>query len=103
MYSLYTGYYVKIRNPTVGLISRLPDSNKNSAREFQKVSGKWLVGELTCPMSAWEIGRYSYLPSTPNVGLIAFVLPFPYSLLVCISYFIYKYIYIHFSSVVPVI
>ena len=43
MYSLCgnkkTNYYFKVRDMRVRLISCLPDSNKNSAREFVRVSG----------------------------------------------------------------
>ena len=43
------------------LISCLPDSNRNSAGEFVKVSKNWLNGELTCSTQPWAIDRY--LPS----------------------------------------
>ena len=43
---LKTGYYLKIRNPTVRLISCLPNSNRNFIEEFIKVSENWLAGEL---------------------------------------------------------
>ena len=96
MYSIYsglkTGYYLKIRNPMMRLISCLPNSNRNSAREFVKVSGNWLAGELTCPTSPREIGRYSYFPSTPSLRLIAFVLPSPIPFFYA---FHHIYIYIH--------
>ena len=43
MYNIYNGlktsYYLKICNPTVRLISCLPNSIRNSVREFVKVSG----------------------------------------------------------------
>ena len=43
MYSLYgnkkTNYYLKFRDMWVWLISCLPDSNRNSAREFVQVHG----------------------------------------------------------------
>ena len=36
--SLKNGYYLKIRDPVMRLILCLPDSNRNSMREFVKVS-----------------------------------------------------------------
>ena len=63
MYSLYSKersrYYLKVRDMRVRLISCLPDSNKNSAREFVRVSGNWHANDLTCPTSPREVGRYS--------------------------------------------
>ena len=54
MYSLCsndrTGYYLKVRDTRVRLISCLPNSNRNSKREFVRVSGNWHANELTCPM-----------------------------------------------------
>ena len=62
MYSLCgnktTHYYLKVRDYRVQLISCLPDSNKNSAREFVRVSGNWFVDELPCPLSPCEVGSY---------------------------------------------
>ena len=62
MYSLCgnktTHYYLKVRDYRVQLISCLPDSNKNSAREFVRVSGNWFVDELPCPLSPREVGSY---------------------------------------------
>ena len=57
---LKTSYYLKIRDPIVRLISRLPDSNRNTAREFIKVSGNWIASELTCPTSPWQISQNLY-------------------------------------------
>ena len=55
MYSLCgnknTNYYLKVRDYRVRLISCLPDSNRNSAREFVWVSGNWFANELPCPLS----------------------------------------------------
>ena len=45
--SLKHGYYLQTRNTMVKLISYLPNSNKNSAGEFMRVSGNWLNGKLT--------------------------------------------------------
>ena len=62
MYNLYSketsGYYLKVRNAQVQLISCLPDSNRNSAREFVWVSGNWHANELTCPTSPQDVGWY---------------------------------------------
>lgn len=62
MYSLCdnikSDYYLKIRDVRVWLISCLLDSNKNSAEEYVRVSGNWLAGELTCPTSPRDVGRY---------------------------------------------
>ena len=62
MYSLYgnikTNYYLKTRDMRVRLILCLPDSNKNSAREFVRVSGNWFVNELPCPFSLRDVGQY---------------------------------------------
>ena len=44
-------YYLKVRDTRVRLIVCLLDSNKNSAREFVRVSGNWHTNELTCPTS----------------------------------------------------
>ena len=62
MYSLYDniqlGYYLKARDMMVQLILCLPDSNRNSAREFVRVSGNWLANEITCPTSPRDVDRY---------------------------------------------
>ena len=58
-----SGYYLKVQDTVVWLISFLPNSNKNLAREYVKVSSNWLVGEYLCLTSPREIGRYSFPPS----------------------------------------
>ena len=62
MYSLCgnksTNYYLKVRDTRVRLISCLPDSNRNSAREFIRVHDNWFVGEIPCPLSQREVGSY---------------------------------------------
>ena len=62
LYSICGGlkndYYLKIGDFIVRLISCLLDSNRNSTKEFIKVSGNWLASELTCPTSPQQIGRY---------------------------------------------
>ena len=72
---LKTGNYLKICDRTMRLISCLPDSNRNSAGEFIKVTDNWLASELTRPTSHQKIDRYFYFPSPHNVGLIASILP----------------------------
>ena len=61
MYSLCDNirlnYYLKTRDMWVWLISCLPDSNRNLAREFVLVSGNWLADELPCPLSPRDVGR----------------------------------------------
>ena len=54
-------YYLKTRDMRVRLISCLPDSNRNSAGEFVRVSGNWLIDELPCPFSPCDVGRYRVL------------------------------------------
>ena len=65
MYSLCgnirSDYYLKVRDVQVRLISCLPDSNRNLAREFIRVSGNWLADELPCPTSSCDIGWYQVL------------------------------------------
>ena len=56
--SLKHEYYLQTRNTVVRLISYLPNSNWNSTREFVRLSVNWLNGELTCPTSPHQIGRY---------------------------------------------
>ena len=56
--SLRNGYYLQTQNTMVRLISCLPDSNRNSAGEFVRVSRNWLNGELTCSTSLHQIGWY---------------------------------------------
>ena len=62
MYSLCgnkrTNYYLKVRDMRVRLISCLPDSNRNSAGEFVRVSGNWFAGDAPCPLSRREVGSY---------------------------------------------
>lgn len=54
------GYYLKVRDTIVRLISCLPNSNRNSAGEYVKVSVNWLASEHPYPTSLREIGRYSF-------------------------------------------
>ena len=62
MYSLCgndrTGYYLKVKDTRVRLILCLPDSNRNSAGEFVRVSGNWHANKLTCSTSSRNVGRY---------------------------------------------
>ena len=48
--------YLKTRDMRVRLISCLPDSNRNSAGEFVRVSGNWLAEELPCMFSSCDVG-----------------------------------------------
>ena len=65
MYSLCgnkrTNYYIKVRDMRVRLISCLPDSNRNSAREFVQVHSNWFVGDIPCPLSRRKVGSYQSL------------------------------------------
>lgn len=62
MYSLCgnikSAYYLKVRDVRVRLISCLPDSNRNLAREFIQVSSNWHANELTCLTSPRDVGWY---------------------------------------------
>ena len=62
MYSLCsnirTYYYLKVRDVRVWLISCLPDSKRNSAGEYVRVSNNWHANELTCPTLPRDVGRY---------------------------------------------
>ena len=85
MYSLCgnieSDYYLKTRDNRVRLISCLPDSNRNSAGEFIRVSGNWLVGELPCSFKPRDVGRFHE--------------PFLFLFHPCFFFLIYIYIYIY--------
>ena len=51
-----TKYYIKCRDPTVRLISCLPDSSKGIDEDFLIVSGDWHDG-LHCPIQEGKRGR----------------------------------------------
>ena len=53
-----SGYYIKVMDTMVRLISCLPDSNRNSVGEYVRVSGNWFTNKLTCPTLPKDIGRY---------------------------------------------
>ena len=53
-----TGYYLKVRDNRVWLISCLPNSNRNSTREFVWVSNNCHANELTYPTSPRNVCRY---------------------------------------------
>ena len=92
--SLKLGYYLQTRNTMVRLISYLPDSNRNSAREYVRVSNNWLNGELTSTSSR-QIGQY-FLFSIPKHSQI--VPPFLFFvLLVCLLSFTYHLFHVHIS------
>ena len=65
MYSLCgnktSNYYLKTRDNWVRLISCLPYSNRNSAREFVQVHDNWCAEEIPCPLSGREVGSYRSL------------------------------------------
>ena len=48
--NIRSNYYLKVRDVRVQLISWLPDSNRNSAGEYVRVSSNWHANELTCPI-----------------------------------------------------
>ena len=56
--NIKTDYYLKTRDMRVRLISCLPDSNRNSAGEFVRVSENWFADELPCRFSPRDVGRY---------------------------------------------
>lgn len=85
MYSLCgkirSAYYLNVRNIRVRLISCLPDSNRNSTREFVQVSSNWHANELTCLTSPKEIGRYrAPLTCFKSMSWLVFKLLFEYVL-----------------------
>ena len=79
--SLKNGYYLQTRNTMIKFISCLPDSNRNSAGEFVRMSRNWLNGELTYPTFPRQI-----------VSSFSNSLKYPY----CAPFFVYIYIYIFF-------
>ena len=76
MYSLCnninSNYYLKTKDMRVRLISCLPDSNKNSAREFVWVSGNWFAEELSCAFSSCYVGQFH----TYFINLILLIINF---------------------------
>ena len=58
--SLKHEYYLQTRNTMVRLVSCLPKSNRNLVGEYVRVSGNWLNGEMTCPTSPRQMGRYFF-------------------------------------------
>ncbi|KAL0013011.1 hypothetical protein SO802_000080 [Lithocarpus litseifolius] len=71
MYSLCgnkrTNYYLKVKDMRVRLISCLPDSNKNSAGEFVRVSGNWFADDAPCPLSRREVDGRVFTPDIRSV------------------------------------
>lgn len=67
------GYYLKVQDTVVRIISCVPDSNKNLTREYVKVSDNRLVGEHPYLTSPQEIGRYPFLvfPLTLSFSFIS--------------------------------
>ena len=91
--SIKNGYYLQTRNTIVMLISCLPDSNRNSVGEYVRVSNNWLNGEMTCPTSLRQIGRYFLLP-IPNIHQLCSPSPFSLILFIIIIIIIIIIIYI---------
>ena len=62
MYSLCgnieSNYYLKTRDNRVRLISCLPNSNRNSTREFVRVRGNWLAREFSCAFKPHDVGWF---------------------------------------------
>ena len=86
MYSLCgnikSDYYLKMRDMRVQLISCLPDSNRNSAGEFVRVCGNWLVDELPYPLSLHDVGWYLVLSFVLDLilllGFLMYILTSPF-------------------------
>ena len=100
--SIKNGYYLQTRNTIVMLISCLPDSNRNSVGEYVRVRNNWLNGEMTCPTSLRQIGRYFLLP-IPNIHQPCSPSPFSLILfsLLLLLYFFFLFCYlllIHFTT-----
>ena len=62
MYSLCgnieSDYYLKTRDNRVRLISCLPNSNRNSTREFVRVRSNWLAREFSCAFKPHDVGWF---------------------------------------------
>ena len=71
--NLRSGYYLKVWDTMVWLILCLLDYNRNSTREYIKVSGNWLADELTCPTSPWEIGWYLFCVCVWEILLLGII------------------------------
>ena len=86
MYSLCgnikSDYYLKMRDMWVQLISCLPDSNRNSAGEFVRVSGNWLANELPYLLSSHDVGWYLVLSFVLDLtflfGFLMYILTSPF-------------------------
>ena len=69
MYSLCgkkrSNYYLKVRDMRVRLISCRSNSNKNSAREYVRVHGKWFASDVP-PLLSWrEVGSFRSIVYSP--------------------------------------
>ena len=53
-----SNYYLKTRDTRVRLISCLPDSNRNFAREYVRLRGNWFAGGIPPPLSRREVGSF---------------------------------------------
>ena len=86
MYSLCgkikSDYYLKMRDMWVQLISCLPNSNRNSAGEFVRVSGNWLANELPYPLSSHDVSWYLVLSFVLDLilllGFLMYILTSPF-------------------------
>ena len=86
MYSLCgnikSDYYLKMRDMWVQLILCLPDSNRNSAGEFVRVSGNWLANELPYPLSSHDVSWYLVLSFVLDLilllGFLMYILTSPF-------------------------
>ena len=54
-----SNYYLKTQDNRVRLISCLPNSNRNSAGEFVRVSGNWFAEELSYAIKPRNVGRFA--------------------------------------------
>ena len=69
MYSLCgkkrSNYYLKVGDMRVRLISCRSNSNKNSAREYVRVHGKWFASDVP-PLLSWrEVGSFRSIVYSP--------------------------------------
>ena len=59
--NIESDYYLKTQDNRVRLISCLPDSNRNSAGEFIRVSSNWFTEELSCVFKQCDVGWFRVL------------------------------------------
>ena len=95
------GYYLKIREPAIRLISCLPESNKGMDKDYLIVSGEWHDG-LHCPTqkgTPGEVLRFRSITLTIpsflailtfyllNLSIGTHNLPFPFVCAIFLQYF----------------